>query len=95
MKNLEEEILQMTQNAFNVMWDTELSTHSDTTMSETPQVPKVSIISESTESLTHQQRIAKINTTYYDLLETSDIFIQELKTVIDEMSKTIEWILKK
>ena len=94
-KNLEEEILQMTQNAFNVMWDTELSTHSDTTMSETPQVPKVSIISESTESLTHQQRIAKINTTYYDLLETSDIFIQELKTVIDEMSKTIEWILKK
>ena len=93
-KNLEDQILQMTQNAFNVMWDTELSTHSDTTMSKTPKVPEMSKITESIESITEQQRLGKINNTYYELLETSDNFIIELTTLIDEMSKTIEWILK-
>ena len=93
-KNLEDEILQMTQNAFNVMWDVKLSTHVETTMSKTPAAPKVSTITESTKSLTEQQRLAKINSTYNDFLETSNNFIIELTALVDEMSKTIEWILK-
>ena len=93
-KNLEDEILQMAQNAFNVMWDVKLSTHVETTMSKTPAAPKVSTITESTKSLTEQQRLAKINSTYNDFLETSNNFIIELTALVDEMSKTIEWILK-
>lgn len=93
-KNLEDEILQMTQNAFNVMWDVKLSTHVETTMSKTPAAPKVSTITESTKSLTEQQRLAKINSTYNDFLETSNNFIIELTALVDEMSKTIEWRLK-
>jgi hypothetical protein len=59
-------------------------------MSKTPAAPKVSTITESTKSLTEQQRLAKINSTYNDFLETSNNFIIELTALVDEMSKTIE-----
>ncbi len=93
-KNLEDEILQITQNWFNVMWDVKLSTYADTSMSKTPQVPKLEPISEDTSALMAIQRIASINKTYHEFLQTNDNFIKELKLLIDEMSKTIEWKLK-
>ena len=92
-KNLETQILNITQNSFNVMLDAEAADHAATTMSKTIQAPKVAEISESTDTLIHETRIAWVLNTFDEFIKKHDNLIVELTTVVDEMSKAIEWRL--
>ena len=92
-KNLEEEILNMTQNSFNVMAETSVN-KLVSSVSQTAQPPKIAKVSEDTEAKAHESRISWINNTFHRFFKTHNDFIVELTTVIDEMSNTIEWKLK-
>jgi len=57
-KELEKDILNITQNGFNVVGDVELANHSATTMSKTLEVPSLTQTSENTSTLIELNRLA-------------------------------------
>jgi translation initiation factor 6 (eIF-6) len=57
-KELEKDILNITQNGFNVVGDVELVNHSATTMSKTLEVPSLTQTSENTSTLIELNRLS-------------------------------------
>ncbi len=92
-KELEKDILNITQNGFNVVGDVELVNHSATTMSKTLEVPSLTQTSENTSTLIELNRLSWVNGTFYKFIEDHKQLINNLKAIVEEMTKTIEWRL--
>jgi hypothetical protein len=86
---LQDEILDINSNSFNVMQDLDSALNAATTLSKTTEAPKTDAISESTDSLINQNRLASITMTFQRFVETHETFLTTLTDVMNEMTKTI------
>jgi hypothetical protein len=64
-------------------------------MSETTKAPENSQVTESTDVLIVKNRISWVNTEFEEFKEEHLNLINNLTNVINEMTKTIEWRMKK
>ena len=93
--NLENETLGTTQNSNNVVASVGPQNHAATTMSETTKAPENSQVTESTDVLIVKNRISWVNAEFEEFKEEHLNLINNLTNVINEMTKTIEWRMKK
>ena len=88
--NLEKGIVNIDQNSFNVMQE---SQESNTTMSKTANIPEPSKITEETKSLILENKLWWINNVFDRFIETHLEFLRNLITVVQEMTNATDWRL--
>jgi hypothetical protein len=62
-------------------------------MSKTLEVPSLTQTSENTSTLIELNRLSWVNGTFYKFIEDHKQLINNLKAIVEEMTKTIEWRL--